>query len=90
MKVFISRLAEEDVLSHIEWLNQLNPKIAKSATDAIVTCLKRIELYPEVGHKEREYRKLPVVGTDYVIYYRIKQDMVDIARVLHSKQKRPC
>lgn len=88
MKSRISKRAEDDFLSHIEHLDRLNPNAAGKIAQSILATLEQIEAFPETGHKERLYRKLPVAGTEYVVYYRISADVVDIARILHSKQLR--
>ncbi|WP_257252530.1 type II toxin-antitoxin system RelE/ParE family toxin [Endozoicomonas sp. SESOKO3] len=88
MKSRISKRAEDDFLNHIERLDRLNPDAAGKIAQSILATLEQIEAFPEAGHKERLYRKLPVAGTEYVVYYRISADVVDIARILHSKQLR--
>jgi addiction module RelE/StbE family toxin len=68
-----------------------NPDAASRVAAAIVNATDRLEQFPFLGRAGRTtgWRELVVPGLPYIVGYRIVDDVVDIASVLHTSRKWP-
>lgn len=59
--------------------------------DAILAAVSRLADYPAIARPGRvaSTRELVVVGTPYIVVYRIEPSAVVILRVLHGAQRWP-
>lgn len=94
-KVVYLPLAEEDVLNAVDYIADKldNPAAAEALLDALDEAVESLSRFPyahEVYYSERpvrdELRKVPVKG--YVLYYHVKEDTVEIRRLIHGRRDR--
>lgn len=83
--------AERSLEAQIKWIAAQNSWAAIDVGDAIEAAVARLGDYPAVGRPGRvgETRELVVVGTPYVVVYRIEASAVLVLRVLHGAQRWP-
>ncbi|MBE9004787.1 type II toxin-antitoxin system RelE/ParE family toxin [Fortiea sp. LEGE XX443] len=68
-----------------------NPEAAREVILRIQTATSQLENYPFMGRPGRieGTRELVISNTSYLVIYRIKEDSVEILRVLHSSKRYP-
>jgi toxin ParE1/3/4 len=83
--------AERSLTAQLEWIAEHDPWAALDVGDAIHTAVGRLADYPAIARAGRVpgTRELVVVGTPYIVVYRIEPSAVVILRVLHSAQLWP-
>lgn len=88
-------LAEDDILAAVEYIaGRLgNPQAAEALPDELDQIVQQLALFPyssELYYTDRpirdELRKVPVRG--YVLYYTVKDDTVEIRRLIHGRRDR--
>ena len=90
MNIHISAAAKRDLRRAARYLDRqtLNPAIADRLFDEIEHVLELIAANPRMGRERSELsrglRGFPV--GDYMIFWRVKKEMVQITRILHQKQ----
>lgn len=64
---------------------------ARTVALNIYGCVDSLRTMPFLGRGGRkpETRDLAIVGTPFVIIYRVKKESVEILRILHGKQQWP-
>jgi len=82
-------LADRDEI--FSYLEQRSPKAAIRIDDLIVSAVRRLTKFPEIGRPGRVEgtRELVVVGTPYIAAYAVLPDRVRVLRVLHGGQMWP-
>jgi plasmid stabilization system protein ParE len=91
LRVVLSRRANLDLLTHVDWLAEMSPKAALEAGRAIREQLLTLATFPLAGRVvANDERKWPIpFGRDgFVVIYRVEPDRVVIARIFHSRQDR--
>jgi len=85
------RVALANLLEAAEYLERENPTASAASLERIFKAVYRLEHYPGIGRVGRieGTRELVVVGTPYVIPYRVRGQYVEILRVFHSARKWP-
>lgn len=81
-----------DNLSNIaDYIAEDNPQKARQLVSKIRSAISNLSKQPSMGRIGRVQgtRELIIVGTAYLIIYRLKPDSVEILRVLHGAQKWP-
>ncbi len=88
MNIRISDLAQIDLLDIWDFLSGQNILMADRFLDTITLQFEKFLTFPEMGRRReefgREYRSF-VVG-DYVIFYRILGETIEISRVLYGSR----
>jgi plasmid stabilization system protein ParE len=87
MNVLITLAAEADLLTIGTWIAEDNPSRAETFVEDLRQACKSIGdmplAYPSVErHKRRRLRRRPY--RDYLIFYRIRDEHVEIVHVLHG------
>ena len=94
-KVVYLPLAEDDILAAVEYIaGRLdNPQAAESLLNELDQVAEQLALFPyssELYYTDRpmrdELRKVPVKG--YVLYYTVRDDTVEIRRLIHGRRDR--
>ena len=94
-KIVYLPLAESDVLAAVEYIADKlgNPRAAESLLDELDRTAEQLALFPyssELYYTDRpmhdELRKVPVKG--YVLYYTVREDTVEIRRLIHGRRDR--
>lgn len=89
MKIAWTRLALND-LDHVRnYIASDKPAAAEDVIEAIARAVETLPAYPNLGRngRVRGTKELVVVGTPFVIPYRIKKDRFEILAILHSARR---
>jgi toxin ParE1/3/4 len=91
MKAVWAQAAMRDLIHAREYIARENPDAARETALRIVDATERVIQFPEVGRLGRMNgtRELVVSGTQYLIVYRLKKNVIRFLRVLHGRQKWP-
>jgi addiction module RelE/StbE family toxin len=91
MQVQWLRAALRNVEAAHEYLSRTNPLAARDTVLRIDAAVAQIGEHPFIGRPGRVKgtREFVVIGTSYVIAYRVKGDAVEILRVLHGARQWP-
>ncbi len=83
--------AERNLTAQLEWIAEHNLWAAIDMGDAIHAAVSRLADHPAMARLGRVAgtRELVVVGTPYIVVYRIEASAVVILRVLHGAQRWP-
>jgi toxin ParE1/3/4 len=75
----------------IDWIAERNPRAAVAAEARVRVALRRLSRFPELGRPGRvvETRELSVSRTRFIIAYRVRNEEVEVAALLHSSQQWP-
>jgi toxin ParE1/3/4 len=91
VKVIWLRTALRNLDEAAAWIARDNPKAATRVVQRIRHATERLETHPESGRPGRieGTRELVVPGLPYILPYRLRQDRVEILRVLHAARRWP-
>ena len=91
MKVKWLELALDDLDSAIEYIETENPPAALRVAERIWQASKLLSANPEMGRIGRigDTREWVVNKAPYIIAYRVKNNSLEIMRVIHAKQSWP-
>jgi toxin ParE1/3/4 len=68
-----------------------NPEAAQEVILKIQIAASQLESYPFMGRPGRveDTRELVISGIPYIVIYRVKEESVEILRVLHTSKRYP-
>src|SRR4051812_3155589 len=91
MKIHWSLEASADFIAIIRYIHQENPTASRRVAERISHALNRLKAFPNLGRPGRleGTRELVFAPLPFVVVYRVKQEIVEIARVLHGAQQWP-
>ena len=91
MRVDWSEPAINDLASLRAYIAQDNMAAADRQVDRILVAVAGLVRFPESGRPGRRpgTRELVVGRTPYLVAYRLKGDMIEVLRVLHSRRQWP-
>ncbi|MBN1798156.1 MAG: type II toxin-antitoxin system RelE/ParE family toxin [Spirochaetales bacterium] len=85
-------IAERDLTDIFEYIYKDNPYVAASFLNTIDNTIAKLADFPEMGTvpndsrlKNLGYRMLII--EEYIVFYVIKEKIVEIRRILHGKRK---
>lgn len=80
--------SRDDLRSIDAWLTrETTPEFAARTLSAIRLRARFLENFPKGGRPHRnDTRILRVLGTPYLLRYRIRQEIVEVLRVYHERQ----
>ncbi len=83
--------AARNLTAQLEWIAEHNLWAAIDMGDAIHAAVSRLAAHPAMARPGRVAgtRELVVVGTPYIVVYRVEASAVGILRVLHGAQRWP-
>ena len=83
--------AEESLADQLEWIADQNPWAAIDIGAAVHAAVSRLGEHPAIGRAGRVggTRELVVLGTPYIVIYRVESSAVVVLRVLHGAQRWP-
>lgn len=86
-----TKLATRDLGSVLEYIAADDAESAQRVAQAIRSASERLEQFPQMGRNgaEKGTRELVVPGLPYVLVYRQRGTVIQILRLLHSRQKWP-
>ena len=84
-------IALSDFEEAVEYISQFNKNAAQRIAKKIWNSVQNLKENPYMGRYGRvdDTRELIVVGTQYIIPYRIKGNKIEILRVLHGARRWP-
>ena len=82
--------AATDLVEILDYIEQRNANAARNLQAAIVQSAENLPLMPYLFRPGRVpgTREL-VVHPNYIVVYQVGSDMIDILRILHSRQQYP-
>lgn len=91
MKLRWSKRAVLRLASIRDYISNDNPAVAARVASVIVGAALRLEQFPLSGRAGRieGTRELVVPGLPYILPYRIVDDVIQIASVIHTSRKWP-
>ena len=91
MKIRWSPGAERNLEAIVDYIALESPRAALSIYEEIRRQVGRLADFPLSARagRVRGTRELVIVGTPYVVVYRVKARDVEISRVLHGAQRWP-
>ena len=91
MKIKWHRKARQDLRNIRAYIAEDDPKAAAHVATRILQSVERLPANPAIGRPGRvmDTRELVVVGTPYLVPYRVVGDVIVILRVLHGARKWP-
>jgi len=86
-----SPAAAEDLFRIIEYIRQENASAAERIAKTIYDSAGSLKAFPNKGRSGRVEgtRELPLPPLPFVVVYRIRGDILEIANVIHGAQKWP-
>lgn len=85
-------IAEQDLTDIIEYITLDSPQSALKLLDEIDESILKLEYFPYMGINPRDTRlqrlkyRILVISS-YLVFYVVKDDYVEIRRILHGKRK---
>ncbi len=91
MKIVWSLIAYDDLRQIEDYVGERNPKAAERMAQAIRRSVESLARDPAMGRPGRVpgTRELVITRTPYVVIYTVSAERVEIAAVLHGRQKWP-
>jgi toxin ParE1/3/4 len=91
MKIKWARLALADLEEAAEFISKDNPEAARKMIRRIWVAAQLLAEHPDAGRAGRVpgTRELIIGGTPFILPYRVKDNTLQILRVLHSSRKWP-
>ena len=91
MKIRWSRLAAADLIGIIEFIQQDSPDASLRVGREICKAVADLGKFPNLGRAGRVQgtRELPVPPLPFIVVYRLKDERVEIVRILHGAQRWP-
>ena len=92
-KIVLSEMAYYDIETIFSYISQDNKQAAEKLLLLIYEGIKKLSSFPEMGAvvpeedapgAQRGYRR--IVASSYSIFYKVLEDRIVIARVLHGRQ----
>ncbi|MBE0473274.1 type II toxin-antitoxin system RelE/ParE family toxin [Rhodoferax sp.] len=82
--------AQDDLVKIIDYIEQRNELAARELHETIMRAAENLPLMPYVFRPGREPgTREYVVHPNYILVYRVGNEIIDVLRVLHSRQKYP-
>lgn len=91
MKMAWTKLALQDINHAWNYIAMDNPAAADRMIERISKAVDGLFSYQKLGRPGRvnKTRELVVIGTPYIVPYRIKQDTIEVLAVIHSSRRWP-
>jgi toxin ParE1/3/4 len=74
-----------------DFISEQNPSAAAKQLEIILQAVEQLAHFPEMGHTGRVkgMRELVIVGSPYIVAYRLKGATVRILALLHGARRWP-
>lgn len=91
MKIVWTRLALRDLRHAWNYIAADKVEAADGVIEGIGRAVEGLSAYPNLGRSGRVKgtKELVVVGTPFVIPYRVKKDRIEILAVIHGSRRWP-
>ena len=83
--------AADDLVRIIEYIRKDNDAAAQRIARAALQRIASLKQFPQLGRAGRVNgtRELPLSPLPFVVVYRLKEEWIEIARVLHGARRWP-
>ncbi len=91
MRIAWTKLAVRDIQCLRNYVEADNPHAAQILLERIGGAVDQLLSYPNLGRPGRVKgtRELVIVGTPYVIAYRVRKNQIEILAVIHGARRWP-
>jgi len=91
MNILWSPEAAADFVGIVEYIRQQNPSAADRVAHTLYDSVASLESFPNRGRPGRldDTRELVLTPLPFIVVYRVKRNVVEIARLLHGSQRWP-
>ena len=91
MKIRWSPESAADFAGIIEYIRAQNPSAADRVARTIHDSVTALESFPQRGRPGRlkDTRELVLAPLPFIVVYRVRRNVVEVARVLHGSQRWP-
>ncbi len=91
MEVRWSPEAAADFTAIVRYIRQDNPSAALRVARAIYNAVAQLNTFPNRGRSGKidGTRELPLTSLPFVVVYRVRENVVEIVRLLHGAQRWP-
>jgi toxin ParE1/3/4 len=91
MKICWSPESAADFAGIVEYIRAQNSSAADRVAHTIYDSITSLESFPHRGRpgKVKDTRELVLAPLPFVVVYRVKPNIVEVARVLHGSQRWP-
>lgn len=91
MRIIWLKKAVIDLQSIWEYITLDNPKAARQIAQTIKAKTKSLQKNPALGRPGRipETRELIITGTPFILPYRVRDNHIEILRVIHGARRWP-
>lgn len=85
-------IAKRDLLEVIDYIRKDNPAAANQFLDDFDNNVSKLEEFPLMGQVPNDRRleflgyRMLVIGS-YLVFYVVKEDYVEVRRILHGRRK---
>ena len=83
--------AADDFVRIIEYIREDNKAAAQRVARSALQQIASLKEFPQLGRPGRVHgtRELPLSPLPFIVVYRLKEEWIEIARVLHGAQRWP-
>ena len=92
LKIKYLPIAQQDLFDIFDYIREDNPAAAKQFIDKIDKSISKLESFPQLGVVPKDdrlemlgYRMLVI--DNYLVFYVIKENMIEIRRIIHGSRK---
>lgn len=91
MQIYWTSGARKNLVDLEAYISHDNPQAAVDLIDRIFGLVELLAEHPEIGRPGRIFgtRELVVPSSAYIVPYRLKNNTIQILRVLHASRKWP-
>ncbi len=91
VKIRWTENAAADLKSVHDYLSRTSADSADEIVDRILSAIDILEQYPNLGRQGRieKTREFVVTGTRFIVFYRLRDQHVEILGILHGARKLP-
>jgi addiction module RelE/StbE family toxin len=92
MEIRWSIPAAEDLERICEWIERDNPAAAKRIANIIYNGIAKLRILPGLGRVSSRmsgWRELVFAPLPYIAVYRVREEVIEIARIFHGAQDWP-
>ena len=92
MEIRWSLPAADDLERICTWIERDHPEAAKRVAATIYNCIAQLKIIPGLGpvsSRMSGWRELVFAPLPYIAVYRVREEVIEIARIFHGAQDWP-
>lgn len=87
MRLRWSETAAKDLEAIYDYIALDKPDAAAITVEAIIQTAGRLEQFPNLGHRGRRKRSQELVHSQFIIVYRVVDEIIDIQAILYGNRR---